>query len=478
VNFTEQVVRGAPPAAEAMRTIDAGGARRSWTFGELADAAARLAGTLHAHGVRRGDVVMTLVGNRAEWVMTLLACFHGGAVALPCTEQLRAKDIALRLRIARPAAVVADARDLPELEAAAPDCPIILVDDPELLSAAPLPPADLRPGEPALVIFTSGTSGEPKAVVHGQRYLFGQSLQAEHWLDAKPGELVWCTAAAGWSKSARNTFIAPWLRGARAMLHDARFDPAQRLDLIEAERVDVLCMAPTEYRVIARRTGLRRVPLRTAVAAGEALGREVVETWLQEAGVFVRDGYGQTETGAVTGVAPGAAPPGGVSRLGSMGRPLPGVRVELIDGQLFLDPTSSPTFFLRYLGHEPHAGLWPTGDLVDADEDGYLWFRGRADDVIMSAGYRIGPTEVEDALCSHPAVADAAVVGAPDEERGEIVRAIVVLRDGYTAGPEVTGALQEHVKAQTAPYKYPRIVEFAGTLPRTASGKLRRAALR
>jgi acyl-coenzyme A synthetase/AMP-(fatty) acid ligase len=336
-----------------------------------------------------------------------------------------------------------------------------------------VPAVELDAHDPALVIFTSGTSGEPKAVLHGQRYLFGQALQAEHWLDARPGELVWCTAAAGWSKSARNTFIAPWLRGARALLHDARFDPAERLDIVEREDVDVLCMAPTEYRVIARRATLRPVGLRTAVAAGEALNAEIVDTWRDEAGVLVRDGYGQTETGAATGMGPGAQ-----ARPGSMGRSLPGVALDVRDGQLHLDPATLPTFFLRYLGQEPHEGWWPTGDLVDVDDEGYLWFRGRADDVIVSAGYRIGPTEVEGALASHPAVLDAAVVGAPDAERGEVVRAVVVLRDGWAAGPEVAVTLQDHVKRETAPYKYPRIVDFAAELPRTASGKLRRAALR
>jgi acyl-coenzyme A synthetase/AMP-(fatty) acid ligase len=473
VNYTRDVVDAAPAEREALICIDAQDTRRVWTFGELSDAASRLSGTLAANGVRRGDVVMTLMGNRVEWVLTLLACFRMGAVALPCTEQLRAKDLALRLRHARPAAVVADARDLDELRAAGPDCPVLLADDDALLAADPLSAVELGPQDPALVIFTSGTSGEPKAVLHGQRYLTGQALQAEHWLDARRGELVWCTAAAGWSKSARNTFIAPWLRGARALLHDARFDPAQRLDLIEREGVDVLCMAPTEYRVIANRATLRPVGLRAAVAAGEALNAEVVQTWRSEAAVDVRDGYGQTETGAVTGM-----PVGEPVRPGSMGRPLPGVRVEVRDGQLHLDPASSPTFFLRYLGHEPHAGWWATGDLVELDDDGFLWFRGRADDVIVSSGYRIGPTEVEGALASHPAVADAAVVGAPDAERGEVVRAVVVLRDGWAADDALVRALQDHVKAETAPYKYPRVVEFAPTLPRTASGKLRRAALR
>jgi acyl-coenzyme A synthetase/AMP-(fatty) acid ligase len=473
MNFTRDVVDAAPAGAEALITISGDGDRRSWTFGELSDGAARLAGTLQAQGVGRGDVVMTLVGNRVEWVLTLLACFRIGAVALPCTVQLRAKDLSLRLQAANPSAVVVDPRELAELEAAGPACPVLVIGDPALLASEPAPSADLGLDDPALVIFTSGTSGEPKAVLHGQRYLFGQSLQAEHWLDARPGELVWCTAAAGWSKSARNTFIAPWLRGARALLHDARFDPAERLDIIEREHVDVLCMAPTEYRVVARRAELRRLPLRTAVAAGEALNAEAIATWRDGAGVVVRDGYGQTETGAVTGMPASAAGPAG-----SMGRPLPGVRVEIRDGQLHVDPATLPTFFLRYLGHEAHEGWWATGDLVERDDDGFLWFRGRADDVIVSAGYRIGPTEVEDALSTHPAVADAAVVPAPDEERGDVVRAVVVVRDGWEAGSELAAALQQHVKRETAPYKYPRIVDFVDELPRTASGKLRRSALR
>ena len=479
MNFARDVVGAEAPTAEALIALDRDGGRTTWTFGELDERSGRLAGALAARGVGRGDVVMTVIGNRPEWVLTLLACFRIGAVALPCTEQLRAKDLALRLRVAAPRAIVADARDLAELEAAAPDCPVLVVPDQnaELFgAAAPSAPefAELAAGDPAVVIFTSGTSGEPKAVVHGQRYLFGQAVQAEHWLDARRGDLVWCTAAAGWSKSARNTFIAPWLRGARALLHDARFDAAERLDLIERERVTVLCMAPTEYRVIAKRATLRPLPtLRSAVAAGEALNAEIVDCWRAEADVHVRDGFGQTETGALTGIPVGAEP-----RPGSMGLPLPGVRVELRDGELLVDPATAPTFFLRYLGAAPHEGMWATGDLVDRDDDGYLWFRGRNDDVIVSAGYRIGPVEVESALATHPSVAEAAVVAAPDEERGAVVRAVVVVRDGWEPGDALAAELQAHVKEQTAPYKYPRVVDFAAELPRTSSGKVRRALLR
>jgi acyl-coenzyme A synthetase/AMP-(fatty) acid ligase len=285
---------------------------------------------------------------------------------------------------------------------------------------------------------------------------------------------VWCTAATGWSKSARNVIIAPWLRGAAALLHDGRFDPGERLALLERERVQVLCMAPTEYRVIAKRAEPRPLPqLRTLVAAGEPLNPEVVRIWEDAAGVSIRDGYGQTETGQLTGM-----PPGEPVRPGSMGRALPGVRLRVDDGELVADPASVPTFFLRYLGDSNPEGEWRTGDRVRADDDGYLYFEGRSDDVIISAGYRIGPFEVESALVAHPAVAEAAVVAAPDEERGAVVRAVVVLRDGYAAGDELARELQDHVKRETAPYKYPRVIDFAAELPKTASGKVRRAALR
>ncbi len=535
------------------------GTRREWTFGDVEMQSALMAEALRARGVGRGDVVMTLIGNRPEWVMTMMACFRIGAVVLPCTEQLRAKDLGLRLEVARPELIVADERNGDELEAARPDpevlwvgnsqngCPtrahtrarksppteihtstpppstnpistlppstnpistpppsmnpISTPPNPTSTSSTPAdlpsalpPPTDLEENDPVLITFTSGTAGEPKAVVHGQRYLYGQRSQAEHWLGAAVGDLVWCTAASGWSKSARNAWIAPWLMGATALLHDARFDPQERLDLIERERVNVLCMAPTEYRVIAKRARLRPLPsLKGMVAAGEALNPEVLKVWRDATGLDIRDGYGQTETGQMTGTRIGIA-----ARAGSMGQALPGVRLSVRDGELVANPRSVGTFFLGYLGEgvvrcqdtdgqgrggwkvedRREGGAWRTGDQVSEDADGYLRFEGRADDVIVSAGYRIGPFEVESALVAHPAVAEAAAVSAPDEERGVVVKAIVVLRDDYEASPELAKELQEHVKRETAPYKYPRIVEFARELPKTASGKIKRAQLR
>jgi acyl-coenzyme A synthetase/AMP-(fatty) acid ligase len=478
-NFATDVVDAAPADRLAIVELARDGARREWSFGDVARAGRTMAAALHARGVRRGDTVLTLVGNQPDWVATMVACFRQGYVVLPCNEQLRAKDLRLRLDACPPAAVVCDGRNEAVLSEAGWNGPTIFVPGvADWEEAQPPPPAELSPLDPCLITFTSGTAGEPKAVVHGQRYLAGQRVQAEHWLAPQPGELVWCTAASGWSKSARNAFIAPWIRGAAALLHDARFDPAERLDLLEREGVNVLCMAPTEYRVIAKRATLRPIAsLRGLVAAGEALNPEVLRAWEQATGLQIRDGYGQTETGQLTG-----APPGQAVRPGSMGRALPGVALSIDDGELVADAATVPTFFLGYQDGSaiapPAAGPWRTGDRVTQDGDGYLYFEGRTDDVIISAGYRIGPFEVESALVAHEAVAEAAVVAAPDDERGSIVRAVVVLRDGFAGSDELARALQDHVKAQTAPYKYPRRVDFADELPKTASGKVRRALLR
>ena len=506
MNFARDVVEQRDRRDLALLELTREGARREWSFGELADRSARLAGAMRRGGVGRGDVVMTLIGNRPEWVLAMLACFRLGAVALACSEQLRAKDLRLRVELARPALILADERNRSELEAAglrgaaslaagrrsragAPGPAVGYVPDEALFAGEPAPAAELHADDPCLITFTSGTAGEPKAVVHGQRYLPAQRLQATHWLGARPGELVWCTAASGWSKSARNVFIAPWLSGASALLHDARFDPEERLALLEREGVNVLCMAPTEYRVIAKRATLGPLrALRAMVAAGEALNPEVLRTWQEVTDLEIRDGYGQTETGQLTGAPLGEAP-----RPGSMGRALPGIRLAVRDGELTVDPPSVPTFFLGYLHEHVHhgedgawrvgdrrrSGPWHTGDRVSEDADGWLYFQGRDDDVIVSAGYRIGPFEVESALVAHPAVAEAAAVAAPDEERGSIVRAVVVLREGpYTPSPELVRELQEHVKRETAPYKYPRVIDFAQELPKTPSGKVKRAALR
>jgi acyl-coenzyme A synthetase/AMP-(fatty) acid ligase len=481
VNLIEDLMERSPASRLGIVSIDAEGNRRDWHFGELIACSAGLSGAFAARGVRRGDVVMTLAGNRIEWVLTLLACWRMGAVALPCNTMLRRADLEHRVAAADPKLCVGEEALLTEMPGGVPlmtMAEVVRVLDEDLPQETPAAIEEMGAEDPALVVFTSGTTGEPRGVVHAYRYLLGQQGQAEHWFGSRKGELAWCTTATGWSKSARNVFLAPWLTGAAAVIHDGRFDPAERLDFAEALGVNVLCQAPTEYRMLAKRTTLRPLPaLRRMVSAGEPLDPETIAAFREATGLEPADGYGQTETGHVTGNLAGEP-----VRQGSMGRPLPGIETRIVEGELQLLAGSSPTFFSRYLDGERFEGeWWQTGDLVHADEDGYLWFEGRGDDIILSSGYRIGPTEVESALLSHPAVADAAAVAAPDPERGAVVRAIVVLRKTLEEGAssdELARELQEHCKRETAPYKFPRIVEFAAELPKTSSGKIKRAELR
>ena len=478
MNFVEDVLERFPASRPALVAISDAGERRVWHFGELVAMSAGLSGAFAARGLRRGDVVMTLCGNRIEWVLALLACWRMGAVALPCSVQLRRRDLELRARAADAALCVGTEELLAELPEGVPYMTMSEVAaalDEDRPQETPAELAALDPGDPALIVFTSGTTGEPRGAVHAQRYLTGQRAQAEHWFAAEPGELAWCTTATGWSKSARNVFVAPWLAGAAALLVDGRFDPLERLAMVEREGVNVLCQAPTEYRLLAKRTELRPVPsLRRVVSAGEPLNPEVIEAWRSQTGLEICDGYGQTETGHLAGSLAGQP-----VRDGSMGHPLPGFELRVgSDGVLEVRTDSCPTFFSGYLdGSGFDREWWSTGDVVRWDEDGYLWYEGRNDDLILSAGYRIGPFEVESALLAHPAVAEAAAVPAPDTERGSVVRAIVVLRDGEPSA-ELARELQDHVKRVTAPYKYPRIVHFADELPKTSSGKIKRAELR
>jgi acyl-coenzyme A synthetase/AMP-(fatty) acid ligase len=478
MNFIEDVLERAPASTLGIVAVDAWGNRREWHFGELIARSAGLSGAMAARGVERGDAVMTLAGSRIEWVLAMLACFRMGAVAMPCNPQLRRKDLEVRVRGANPKLCIGEEDLLGEVPGVPTMTMAEIADalDEDRPQETPADVSVLDPDDPAVIIFTSGTTGDPKGVVYPQRYLTGQQLQAEHWVGVRKGELAWCTAAPGWSKSTRNVFIAPWLRGAAALIHDARFDPDERLVVIEREGVNVLCQAPTEYRILAKRTELRPIgSLRRMVSAGEPLNPEVIRAFREAMGIGIGDGYGQSETGPVTGMRPDEDDP---ARDGSMGRPLPGIEVRVEGGQLLVRPETVPTFFSHYLGEEPFEGeWWPTGDHVHQDEDGYLWFEGRDDDIILTAGYRVGPFEVESALVSHPAVAEAAAVPSPDEERGSVVRAIVVLASGDPSD-ELAAELQDHVKRVTAPYKYPRIVEFAEELPKTASGKIRRSELR
>ena len=347
----------------------------------------------------------------------------------------------------------------------------LLTPSEQIFQGAPAPAVELAPEDPALIVFTSGTAGEPKPIRHGHRYLFGQRVQAEHWFGAMPGELAWCTAASGWSKSARNSFIAPWLRGATALLHDARFDADERLDVDRARARG----RPVHgaHRVPRDRQARRPAgPPRPASRRGRrraARTRRSCAPGRRRPASSIHDGYGQTETGALTGMPLGAPRPAGVdgspaARLAAVGR-----RRRALRG---------PRDRAHVLHSTGPAGTWRTGDRVRQDEDGYLWFEGRTDDVIISAGYRIGPFEVESALVAHPAVAEAAVVAAPDEERGSVVRAVVVLRDGFEPGDDAGPRAAGPRKGRRRPTSTRASSSSRASCRRPRAGKIRRAALR
>jgi acyl-coenzyme A synthetase/AMP-(fatty) acid ligase len=358
-----------------------------------------------------------------------------------------------------------------------------------------------RSDDPCLVYFTSGTVGYPKMVLHTQAsYPIGHSITGKYWLDLHEGDLLWNLSETGWAKFAWSNLFGPWSQGAAMFIHDARgkYNPIETLEMLNKYPITTLCAPPTSYRMLVLDEPVKYMKanppkaLRHCVGAGEPLNPEVIKVWQDETSMTIRDGYGQTETVLLCANFPPIQ-----VKPGSMGKPSPGFDVEVIDhdgnplppnkeGDIAVSvKPHRPTWIFKEYWRNPEAteacmrGNWYiTGDRAYKDEDGYFWFVGRADDVIISAGYRIGPFEVESALKEHPAVAESAVVASPDTMRGEVVKAFVILAPGYTASPELASELQDHVKTVTAPYKYPREIEFVESLPKTISGKIRRVELR
>jgi acyl-coenzyme A synthetase/AMP-(fatty) acid ligase len=461
------------------------------TFGQVSDRAARWTGLLRSRGVTPGDRVLVLVGKTPEWHAVMLAALKAGGVAIPCSEMLRAKDLDFRVRHSGAGLLIADPGSRGEVQAMTETPEVIYVGEPEL-AEPDTATADTAAEDPAFILYTSGTTKDPKGVVHTHRYTWAKRAQAERWLDAKPDDVVWCTAGTGWAKSIWNVLLGPWSCGAAVILHEGGFDPDERFRLIGSLGATVLCQAPTEYRLMAKLDGLEQYDVsgvRHLVSAGEPLNPEVIRAFEEAFGRTIHDGYGQTENTLLVGNFPGAE-----IRPGSMGLPAPGYDVRVIhfdgeecavgeEGDIALRG-DAPALFAGYWDAPEETGAvyrgdwYVTGDRAVRDEDGYLWFTGRADDVILSAAYRIGPFEVESALLEHAAVAESAVVGKPDPDRGQLVKAFVVLRPGRPGDEELVSELQEHCKRVTAPYKYPREIEFVDELPKTRSGKIRRVELR
>jgi acyl-coenzyme A synthetase/AMP-(fatty) acid ligase len=506
-NFARDVVdRLAQEDRLGLVFVDAAGGKREYTFAQIADASKRWAAVLRDAGVRKGDRVVVVLPKIPDWLFCMTALLRIGAAAVPSAEQLRAKDLLYRANHSGAVAVVAHSSNAAEFDAMRPDATTVktyvlaggerdgwTAADALLANATPWDGEPTRADDLAYIVYTSGTTKDPKGVVHAVAYTFAKRMQAAVWFDVKRDDLVWCTAGTGWAKSLWNVLLGPWSCGAPIVLHEGGFVPEERMNMIRDLGVTVLCQAPTEYRLLAKLPDLGtrwQLPkLRHCVSAGEPLNPEVIELWKAAFGLTILDGYGQTENTLLVANRPGLD-----VRPGSMGKPTPGHEVAVIDEQgnvcepgdvgdiaLRGDP---PSLFRGYYKNDEETknsrrGEWYlTGDRAQVDDDGYFWFVGRADDVISSGAYRIGPFEVESALLEHPAVVESAVVGSPDADRGNIVKAFVVVRPGYERNDALVRELQEHCKRVTAPYKYPRAIEFVDELPKTRSGKIRRVELR
>jgi acyl-coenzyme A synthetase/AMP-(fatty) acid ligase len=502
-NFSRDIVeRWAQlrPHDLALWCVDEAGVERRFAFAELADRARRASKHFHHAGVRRGDRVLVMLPRVPMWWIGMLGLIRLGAVPIPATILLTAKDIAYRIETAEITAILTDAGGGEKVG----DFRGAIFLDEELegnLAQANFyfEPEPTRADEPGMIYFTSGTTGLPKMVLHTQEsYGLGHRVTGAEWLCCKPRDIHWNLADTGWAKAAWSSLFGPWHMGACIFSIDARgkFDPGAALRTLVRYPITTWCAPPTALRLIVREdlADVRFPHLRHCVSAGEPLNPEVIGTWKTATGLTIYEGYGQTETVVLIG---NLRERGDKVIPGSMGRPVPGFEVALLDEDLEIvadgeegeiavrtGPQRPLGLFREYWRNpEENAarfrGDWYlTGDRAYRDADGRYWFVGRADDVIKSAGYRIGPFEVESALVEHPAVVEAAVVAKPDDVRGAIVRAFVVLRKDCRATDELRLELQEHCKRTTAPYKYPREIEFVTELPKTISGKIRRVELR
>ena len=493
----------------ALLWVDDHGNEERRSFAAMAAASRRVANVLATAGVQRGDRIVMVLGRQIAWWEVLSAGLRMGAVLSPGTLQLSARDLAYRINACGARCIVTDSATAAKVDTIAGECPTlaarVLVDGARegwidyraavAAASAAFDSADTAATDEALCYFTSGTTGYPKMCIHDQSYGLANQTTGRYWLDLRTTDLHWNCSDTGWAKAAWSSYFGPWNQGAALFVHHtAGFNAQRTLELLARYPITTFCGAPTIYRMFVQEDlgGFRPLALRHCVGAGEPLNPEVIETWKRATGLTIRDGYGQTETVILCGNFTGME-----SRFGSMGKPAPGIELAIIsdDGAVLppdtegdvavrVKPLRPPGLFREYKGNPEKTaacfrGDWYlTGDRATVDADGYFWFVGRADDVILSAGYRIGPFEVESALIEHPAVAESAVVASPDQKRGEVVKAFVVLAPGHAASDALVRELQEHVKSVTAPYKYPRRIEFVEQLPKTVSGKIRRVELR
>ncbi|MCP4747383.1 MAG: AMP-binding protein [Desulfobacteraceae bacterium] len=498
------------PGKLAMLWVDDNGAQIQKSFAQISEASKRLANVLTQDGVKRGDVVMVIMPRNIEWWETFTACIRMGAVIAPGTTQLTSKDIEFRANKAQVTCVITNEDLAAKFDEVESKCPTvkskIIIEttrkgwlpysEAVQNASADFATAKTKSDEDCIVYFTSGTTGFPKMALHTHSsYPIGHQVTGRYWLDLNENDLHWNISDTGWAKAAWSSYFGPWNMGAAQFIHHTdRFDPKVTLDMLAKYPITTMCGAPTIYRMLVLQdlSSYTFPNLRHCVGAGEPLNPEIIGVWEKATDCIIRDGYGQTETVLLCGSFPCIKP-----KFGSMGKPAPGIDLAVIDENCNKLPPNTegdiaikiaperPVGLFKEYWKEPtrtastYRGDWYiTGDRAYVDEDGYFWFVGRSDDVILTSGYRIGPFEVESALIEHPAVAESAVISSPDETRGEVVKAFVVLTPNFSPSDDLVTQLQAHVKNVTAPYKYPRKIEFVDTLPKTVSGKIRRIELR
>ena len=517
-NFGYDIIDGwatkAPDKLAMLWTNDQGEVRR-YTFADMRHYTDQTASFFQSLGIKKGDVVMLILKRRAEFWFSTVALTKLGATVVPATHLLTKKDIIYRCDAADIKMIVcagetvitdhivearSECQSLKHIVSVGPVVPEGFIDFQMGISEAPLfvrPDSANTNDDTMLLYFTSGTSGQPKMVAHNFTYPLGHISTALLWHNLTPDSLHLTIADTGWAKAAWGKIYGQWIVGAALFVYDhEKFTPADFLKMIETHHVTSLCAPPTIFRYLIHEnlTNYDLSSLKYCTIAGEALNPAVYDTFKQLTGLKLMEGFGQTETTLLLGNMPWMQP-----KPGSMGLPIPQYDIDLVDyegrsveageqGQIVIRiKDKKPVgLFKGYYKDEERTreaikdGLYYTGDIAWRDEDGYYWFVGRADDVIKSSGYRIGPFEVESALMTHPAVIECAITGVPDEMRGQVVKATIILAPEYKskAGEALIKELQNHVKRITAPYKYPRVIEFVEELPKTISGKIRRTEIR
>lgn len=503
------------PDRPALRWCNDAGEQAAYTFGDIARRSDAAASYFRSLGIGKGDRVLLVLKRHAQFWWAITGLHKLGAVAVPATHLLKAYDLVFRLTEAGVTAVVCtlEGEVAAELEEAERQVGRALVKmgvrgsrpgwadfDEGVAAAAPweAPTGDARPvaADPMLLYFTSGTTAQPKMVVHDFSYPVAHIPTAKYWHRVDPEGLHLTVSETGWAKSVWGKLYGQWMLETCVDVYDFdRFDPVRLLEHLVEARVTTFCAAPTVYRFLVQQDleAYDLSALQHCTIAGEAMNPVVYETFRDRTGLELKEGYGQTEmTLAVF------TPYWMATKPGSMGVPSPGYDVVLLtedgreagpgeDGEICLRLAADRRqvgLFMGYAGDDAtteavrHDGFYHTHDLATRDDDGYLWYVGRTDDMIKTSGYRVGPFEVESVVMAHPAVVECAITGAPDEVRGTVVKATVVLADGYEPTPELAREIQDFVKQRTAPYKYPRIVEFVSAMPTTISGKIRRVEIR